>query len=114
MNQSSFDEISQMECIKNFLQLRVHTHEDLYNIPDVSNEHKYIRMMGMNGLYNPISLVQRFREMTKGVIGLEEISFFKKHLLSKGFGEIASSNLSVTAYLLSKKFLEDELALYTL
>ena len=112
MNQSSFDEISQMECIKNFLQMTVHTHDDMYQIPGVSN--KYRRIMGMNGVYTPVSLVSKFRNMTKGIIGLESISYFKNHLLVLGLGEIASSSLSVTTYLLSKKLLEDELALYTL
>jgi len=112
MNQSSFDEISQLECVKNFLLKTVHTHEDLYNIPGISIENR--RTMGMNGLYSPIPLVLKFRKMTKGLIGLEAISHFKNHLFTVGLGETGSSNLSVTIYLLSKKFLEDDLALYIL
>ena len=90
----------------------VHTHDEMYNIPGISS--KYRRTMGVNGIYSPTSLVKKFREMTKGLIGLEAISYFKKHLFTVGLGEPGSSNLSVTIYLLSKKILEDELALYVL
>lgn len=112
MNQSSFDEISQMECVRNFLLEPVRKHEDLYKIPGISIENR--RTMGMNGLYSPISLVLKFRTMTKGLIGLEAISHFKNHLFNVCLDETGSSNLSVTIYLLSKKLLEDDLALYIL
>lgn len=110
MKQSCFNKIKNTEIINDFLNIPVHTHEDMYNIPGVNITHR--RIMGMNGVYTPTSLVFKFRTITNGILGLEAISHFKKHLLNIGLGETASFNLSVTAYLLSKKFLEDELALY--
>ena len=95
-----------MECTQRFLEIPVHSHDDIKLLGISSND--------MNGLYEPIDFVLAFRKMTNGmgVIGLGSVSHFKEHLCRIGFGKPESLVLSVTTYLLSKRILEDELSLY--